>query len=189
MKRLPGVRASERGFTLIELLIVIAILGLLASMLIPNLLDAMQKAKQKKTVADMRIVGTALFSWLTDEVGAAAAGDDAVDNTVAMESYQDHVKDLADMRSLLMPQYVQEVPSLDGWKNSYEYYLNEAEPLSREVMMIRSRGLDNAADGDQYQAASFAPTDYAQDIVWADGFFVRWPEGASIGAPPEEPAP
>ena len=189
MKTLPGVRASERGFTLIELLIVIAILGLLASMMIPNLLDAMQKAKQKKTVADMRIVGTAMFSWLTDAVGAAAAGADAADNTVAMASYQANVKDVAELRVLLKPRYVQEVPTLDGWKYPYEYYLNEADPLAREVMMIRSRGLDNTADSDQYTQAPFSPTDYNKDIVWADGFFVRWPEGASIGAPPEEPAP
>ncbi|HVR99959.1 MAG TPA: prepilin-type N-terminal cleavage/methylation domain-containing protein [Thermoanaerobaculia bacterium] len=186
MKTLPGVRASERGFTLIELLIVIAILGLLASMLIPNLLDAMQKAKQKKTVADMRIMGTAMFAWLTDQVGAAAAGADEVDNTVEMSNYQGSVKSVDQVRGLLMPRYVQEVPRLDGWKYSYEYYLNDAEPLSREVMMMRSRGVDNVADADQYQSASFLPTDYKQDIVWADGFFVRWPEGANIEAPPAE---
>ena len=52
----------------------IAIIGILAAILIPNLLDAMEKAKQKRTVADMRITGTAMFSWLSDEVGAAAAG-------------------------------------------------------------------------------------------------------------------
>lgn len=184
MKTSPGVRASERGFTLIELLIVIAILGLLASMLIPNLLDAMQKAKQKKTVADMRIVGTALFSWLTDEVGAAAAG---ADNTVAMESYQDHLKDIDELRALLKPRYLQEVPALDGWKFPYQYYINEVDPSAREVMMIRSRGLDNTPDADQYTLAPFSPTDYAKDIVWADGFFVRWPEGASIAAPEENP--
>src|SRR5262245_46350922 len=32
------------------------------------------KAAQRRTVADLRNVGTAMFSWLTDQVGAAAAG-------------------------------------------------------------------------------------------------------------------
>ncbi len=40
---------SQRGFTLIELLIVVAIIGIIAALLIPNFLDALQKAKQKRT--------------------------------------------------------------------------------------------------------------------------------------------
>ena len=67
-------RNRQKGFTLIELLIVVAIIGIIAALLIPNFLDALQKAKQKRTVADMRNTGTAMFSWLTDQVGAAAAG-------------------------------------------------------------------------------------------------------------------
>src|SRR3954452_15521574 len=67
-------KTDQKGFTLIELLIVVAIIGLLAAMLIPNLLDALQKAKQKRTMAEMRITGTALMAWLTDQANAGAAG-------------------------------------------------------------------------------------------------------------------
>ena len=67
-------RRGQKGFTLIELLIVVAIIGIIAAILIPNLLDALQKAKQKRTVGDIRAIGTAWFSWLIDQVGAAAAG-------------------------------------------------------------------------------------------------------------------
>jgi len=34
------------------------------------------------------------------------------------------------------------------------------------------------ADTDIYQVAMFDPSDYDQDIVWADGFFVCWPQQA-----------
>src|SRR3954447_21264732 len=79
VRMLNRLRSRQKGFTLIELLIVVAIIGIIAALLIPNFLDALQKAKQKRTVADMRNTGTAMFSWLTDQVGAAAAGQTATE--------------------------------------------------------------------------------------------------------------
>src|SRR3954467_4980573 len=99
-RRLAGMQ--QKGFTLIELLIVIAIIGILAAILIPNLLDAMEKAKQKRTVADMRITGTAMFAWLSDEVGAASAG--AAATQVDVSQYK--AIDMASLQGLLTPQYI-----------------------------------------------------------------------------------
>jgi type II secretion system protein G len=170
---LTRIRNRQKGFTLIELLIVIAIIGIIAALLIPNFLDALQKAKQKRTVADVRNTGTAMFSWLTDQVGAAAAGASA--SEVSLSSYASPLA-AADMNSILVPQYMQEVPNVDGWKTPYEYYLKTASPLDPQVMAIRSFGRNKTEDGDPYSVTSFDPTDYDQDIVWADGFFVRWPQ-------------
>jgi prepilin-type N-terminal cleavage/methylation domain-containing protein len=165
---------GQKGFTLIELLIVIAIIGLIAAMLIPNLLDAMQKTKQKRTMAEMRITGTAMFSWLTDEVGAAAAGQ--VNSNVVLASYGT-AKSVATIQSILVPTYLQALPSLDGWRFTYEYYLKTEDVHARQVMLIRSRGRNNTAEStSNYTVTSFEPTDYDQDIVWADGFMVRWPQ-------------
>jgi type II secretion system protein G len=169
---LSKIRNRQKGFTLIELLIVVAIIGIIAALLIPNFLDALQKAKQKRTVADVRNTGTAMFSWLTDQVGAAAAG--AATTTVNVTNYAATTETILD--TTLVPQYMQDVPSLDGWKNGYHYYLNIANPLAQQVMMIRSFGRDKAEETATYTVTSFEPTDYDQDIVWADGFFVRWPQ-------------
>ena len=38
------------------------------------------------------------------------------------------------------------------------------------------KGRDDKATLTEYSVTSFEPTDYDQDIVWADGFFVRWPQ-------------
>ena len=170
---LSKIRNRQKGFTLIELLIVVAIIGIIAALLIPNFLDALQKAKQKRTVADIRNTGTAMFSWLTDQVGAAAAGASAAD--VNLTSYGTKLT-AAQVNSVLVPQYMQEVPGADGWKTPYDYYLNTANPLASQVMAIRSLGRDKTASGTTYTVTSFDPTDYNQDIVWADGFFVRWPQ-------------
>jgi prepilin-type N-terminal cleavage/methylation domain-containing protein len=167
-------RSSQAGFTLIELLIVVAIIGLIAAMLIPNMLDAFQKAKQKRTLADMRIMGTAMLSWLTDQVGAAAAGASST-SSVTMSDYGT-LHGAADLTTVLVPEYLQEVPLLDGWKRPYEYYLQFADPSAQQVMAVRSPGRDGVDDAGTYTVTSFDPTDYDRDIVWADGFFVRWPQ-------------
>jgi general secretion pathway protein G len=56
----------EKGFTLIELLIVVAIIGIIAAIAVPNLLTAIQRSKRSRTAADIRAIGTALGSYLVD---------------------------------------------------------------------------------------------------------------------------
>jgi general secretion pathway protein G len=167
-------RFREKGFTLIELLIVVAIIGLLAAMLIPNLLDAMQKAKQKKTMADCRLLGGSMMGWLTDQVGAGAAG---ASGTVDLGVYTPISR--TDLSKTLTPTYIQTIPLFDGWKRPYDLYLLTVPPLDKNVMGIRSAGQGAVTSGDVYTPGSFEPTDYAQDIVWVDGFFVRWPQRSS----------
>ena len=172
---LSKIKNRQKGFTLIELLIVVAIIGIIAALLIPNFLDALQKAKQKRTVSDIRNTGTAMFSWLTDQVGAAAAGQ-ASTTEVALENYNDPLAS-SNIATILVPQYLQDVPALDGWKTGYEYYLKTgSEVLDQQVMAIRSYGRGGQEEDDTYTVTSFEPTDYNRDIVWADGFFVRWPQ-------------
>jgi type II secretion system protein G len=171
---LRRLRNRQRGFTLIELLIVVAIIGIIAALLIPNFLDALQKAKQKRTVADIRNVGTAQMSWLTDQIAAAAAG--AGTTTVSLGQYT--ISSVSTLTSLLVPQYVQKIPENDGWKTPVEYYLT-TDFSQKKIMLTRSLGQIGEEDTDSYTAGAFEPTDYEQDIVWADGFFVRWPQKVS----------
>jgi hypothetical protein len=117
-----------------------------------------------------------MFSWLTDQVGAAAAGASST-TEVSLANYGASPKSSVDLATILVPQYLQDVPALDGWKTGYEYYLKTgSEVLDQQVMAIRSFGRGGESDGDPYTVTSFEPTDYNQDIVWADGFFVRWPQ-------------
>jgi type II secretion system protein G len=56
----------RHGFTLIELLIVVAIIGILAAIAVPNFLNAQLRAKVARTESDMRSISTALESYRID---------------------------------------------------------------------------------------------------------------------------
>jgi prepilin-type N-terminal cleavage/methylation domain-containing protein len=54
------------GFTLIELLIVVAIIGILAALAVPNFLNAQVRAKVARAQGDMRTISMAMEQYLVD---------------------------------------------------------------------------------------------------------------------------
>jgi len=57
---------QRNGFTLIELLIVVAIIGILAAIAVPNFLNARTRALISRIEADCKNTGTALEAYRTD---------------------------------------------------------------------------------------------------------------------------
>lgn len=62
MKKLKVERMTEAGFTLVELMIVVAIIGILAAIAIPNFQKYQAKARQKEAQIALSAIFTAEVS-------------------------------------------------------------------------------------------------------------------------------
>ena len=149
------LKNREKGFTLIELLIVVAIIGIIAAIAIPNLLNAIDRGKQKRSMSDMRSVGTAVESYAVDI--------NFYPRNYSLGSISGNVE------TDIEPVYIRTAPLLDGWNNTMQY---ESDTLGSAYTV-----LSTAKDGTQGTNGGGPTNDFDCDIVFQNGGFFQWPEG------------
>ncbi|MCF6323263.1 MAG: type II secretion system major pseudopilin GspG [Gammaproteobacteria bacterium] len=115
-------RRANRGFTLIEVLVVIVILGILASFVVPNIMDKPGQAKITKAKSDVRAIESALNMY-------KLANHDYPGTDEGLEA--------------LVGNELPRLPT-DPWDNAY-FYLN---PGQNGVIDIYSLGRDGAQGGE-----------------------------------------
>lgn len=145
---------NAKGFTLIELLIVVAIIGIIAAIAIPNLLNAIDRGKQKRTMADLRSMGTAIEEY-------------SIDN-----NFYPNAATLAALETEVTPSYIRKLPANDGWGMSFDI---DVTP-STYTLGSCGKGATSCTTvtliGTGGKTANFS-----DDIIFSNGSFVQWPEG------------
>ena len=145
---------NQKGFTLIELLIVVAIIGIIAAIAIPNLLNAINRGRQKRTMSDIRSIATALEAY-------------SVDFNFYPKSITTGAVTLLD--TYITPTFIKRLPTNDGW--------NQALLLVMDGVGQSYTLYSVAKDGAAGTWTGGPKTDFAEDIVFVNGQFYQWPEG------------
>ncbi len=174
----------QKGFTLIELLIVVAIIGILAALLIPFALSAIQKAKQKGTMQDMNTIARAVIEHITDR-GFAPAQSGPLD--ASSEFY-----------SALRPFYLKAMPAVDQWGTPFYIYCGTAiessgvdgvEGTGTDDFIILSYGRDRQQTGFSYDPQSPSSVYFEvssmhafdEDLSIWNGYWIHVPKSAHLG--------
>ena len=132
------MKRGVKGFTLIELLIVVAIIGILAAIAVPNFIHALGKAKAAKAISDMKALGSALEMYHSDQ-GAyppdSALPGIAIANYPWQSEYKNGISGRIELMCLTSPiSYIASLPS-DPFHSQYQYGAGHAEmyPYSADM--------------------------------------------------------
>ena len=74
--------SRKSGFTLVEIMIVVAIIGLLAAIAIPNFVKARSNAQQKACIANLKQIDGAVQQWALETKVVATATYSFTDTTL-----------------------------------------------------------------------------------------------------------
>ena len=140
----PSAARRERGLTLIEIMVVVIIIGILVSVIAPNVMGRPDTARREVTRSDLMAIGNALDMYRLDN-GAYPSTDQGLDALI------DKPSGFPEPRNWGPDPYLKKLP-VDQWGNEFVY---TSDGGSFELMSL-------AADGEE------GGEDEAADLAYAD---------------------
>lgn len=143
------VRKGPPGYSLIEVMITVLVVSIISAIAIPNFFGALHRSRQRRTMADIRSLATAVESYQLDFSQAPQSAD------------------VVDLVAALQPFYMRVLPQKDAWGNDLDY---RTDP---ETYTLESFGRDGV-DGLDISLAT--RDDYDRDILLVNGIFLASPD-------------
>ena len=136
MRSASSHRRTVRGFTLIEIMVVVVILGILAAVIVPRIMDNPDKARVAKTRQDIRVLESSLNLYKLDNYSypSTQQGLEALVSAPQGEPAAKNFKPGG---------YIQKLPT-DAWQNPYQYL----QPGQKGEVDIFSLGADGKPGGE-----------------------------------------
>lgn len=126
--------ATQAGFTLLEVMVVIVILGILASLVVPNLMGNKDKADAQKVVSDITALESALDMYRLDN-NRYPSNEQGLEALVIKPTLTPVPRNYPDGG------YIRRLPQ-DPWGNDYQY----RQPGKHGKVDVWSNGLDGEPD-------------------------------------------
>ncbi|WP_223789818.1 type II secretion system major pseudopilin GspG [Marinicella meishanensis] len=133
-------KARMQGFTLMEILIVVVILSILAVAVVPQFMDAPDKAKVSRAQADVKNLETSLSMYKLDNFNFPSTSQ-------GLQALVQKPAGTPEARNWKPGGYISKLPN-DPWDNPYQY-LN---PGNHGTIDIYSFGADGQPGGDGLNA-------------------------------------
>ncbi|MGM0593464.1 MAG: type II secretion system major pseudopilin GspG [Pseudomonadota bacterium] len=131
---------AQRGFTLIEVMVVVVILGILAAVIVPKIMDNPDKARIVKARSDVQALKSALDLYKLDNFSYPSTDQ-------GLEALVEKPSGSPEARNWKQGGYLDGLPK-DPWGNPYQY-LN---PGVHSEVDIYSLGADGRPGGDGVNA-------------------------------------
>lgn len=145
--------------------IFVAIVGIIAAIAIPNLLDAIERSRQKRAMGEIKSVAVCVEAYRTDH-----------DSIPVIGQFQDdswHFADIKELGKFLVPELLKALPLTDPWGQPYRYGFT----ADGKNFCLICGGSDRAIKAGDPPADSVSTHCYESDIIWLNDGSVRWPEG------------
>ncbi len=126
----------QRGFTLLEIMVVIVILGILASLVVPNLMGNKEQADRQKAVSDIVALENALDMYKLDNSRYPTTEQ-------GLEALVTKPQGEPEPRNYKSDGYIKRLPQ-DPWGNAYQLM----SPGEHGKIDVFSMGLDGEAGTD-----------------------------------------